>query len=124
VDRIMAALARELGIARRSEISDEEIVERCLYPLINEGARILDEGIAYRAGDIDIVWLNGYGFPAVKGGPMHTANAIGVEQIEACLEHYAGQRGNAHGYWTIAGLLRDLAAAERQFGEADPRLHR
>jgi 3-hydroxyacyl-CoA dehydrogenase len=117
VDAIMTALAAERGIARRSDISDQEIFERCFYPLINEGARILEEGIAYRAGDIDVVWLNGYGFPALRGGPMHVANAIGLEQIEACLEYYAAQRGNAFGYWNAAGLLRELAAAERKFGE-------
>jgi len=118
VDAIMAELAAQYGIVRRSEISDQEIFERCLYPLINEGARILEEGIAYRAGDIDIVWLNGYGFPALKGGPMHAANVIGLEQIEGCLDHYATQRGNAHGYWSVARLLSDLAAAEREFGDA------
>ncbi|NMG76445.1 3-hydroxyacyl-CoA dehydrogenase NAD-binding domain-containing protein [Aromatoleum diolicum] len=118
VDRIMEGLAKQYGIARRNDVSDEEIVERCLYPLINEGAKILEEGIAYRAGDIDIVWLNGYGFPALKGGPMHAANVIGLEQIVACLEHYAGQRGNAYGYWTVAGLVGDLAVAEREFGDA------
>jgi 3-hydroxyacyl-CoA dehydrogenase len=117
VDRIMGDLARQFGVARRSDIRDEEIFERCFYPLVNEGARILEEGIAYRAGDIDIVWLSGYGFPAVKGGPMHTANAIGLEQIEACLEYYAAQRGNAHGYWNFAKLLSELAAEELQFGD-------
>ena len=118
VDRIMDGLAKQYGVPRRSDISDAEIVERCLYPLINEGAKILEEGIAYRAGDIDIVWLNGYGFPALRGGPMHTANVIGLEQIVACLDHYAGDRGNAYGYWTVAGLLGDLATAEREFGGA------
>jgi 3-hydroxyacyl-CoA dehydrogenase len=118
VDRIMAALADDLGIARRGDVSDEEIVERCVYPLINEGARILDEGIAYRAGDIDIVWLNGYGFPALKGGPMHAADVIGLEWIKTRLEHYAAQRGNAHEYWTAASLLRDFAASGRQLGNA------
>jgi 3-hydroxyacyl-CoA dehydrogenase len=117
VDAIMAAIAAQLGITRRSAIGDEEIVERCLYPLINEGACILDEGIAYRAGDIDTVWLNGYGFPAVRGGPMHTANVIGLQRIKARLDHYAAQRGNAHGYWTAAKLLCDLAAAGEQFGK-------
>jgi 3-hydroxyacyl-CoA dehydrogenase len=117
VDGIMAGLAAQFGVSRRSDIRDEEIVERCLYPLINEGARILEEGIAYRAGDIDTVWLNGYGFPAVKGGPMHMANAIGIEQVESCLEHYGQRRGNAHGYWTPAKLLRDLVEAEEQFDE-------
>jgi 3-hydroxyacyl-CoA dehydrogenase len=118
VDGIMAELAGQFGIVRRSDISDEEIVERCIYPLINEGAKILEEGIAYRAGDIDTVWLNGYGFPSDKGGPMHTANVIGLEQIEACLNHYAEQRGNTHEYWASAKLLRDLTAEERLFGDA------
>ncbi|NJD33340.1 MAG: enoyl-CoA hydratase, partial [Betaproteobacteria bacterium] len=114
---IMAALAGQFGITRRSDISDEEIVERCLYPLINEGAKILEEGIAYRAGDIDIVWMNGYGFPALKGGPMHTANVIGLKQLAARLDHHARQRGNTHEYWTAAKLLRDHAAVGQQFGE-------
>ena len=105
VDRIMAELAAEVGVTRRNAISDEEIVERCLYPLINEGARILEEGISYRAGDIDVVWINGYGFPRVKGGPMHMANVVGLPQIKARLDHYAAARGNAHGYWTAAKLL-------------------
>jgi 3-hydroxyacyl-CoA dehydrogenase len=117
VDFIMTALAGQFGIARRGDISDREIVERCLYPLINEGARILEEGIAYRAGDIDIVWINGYGFPALKGGPMHTADVIGLKQIVARLDHYAVQRGDAHGYWGAARLLSDLAAAGRQFDD-------
>jgi 3-hydroxyacyl-CoA dehydrogenase len=119
VDRIMAELAASFGIARRSDISDEEIVERCLYPMINEGARILEEGIAYRAGDIDVVWLNGYGFPAVRGGPMHTANVVGPKHIEARLGHYAAQWGNRHGYWTPASLLSRLAASGGMcFGDA------
>jgi len=118
VDRIMEELAKQYGIARRSDISDEEIVERCLYPLINEGARILEEGIAYRAGDIDIVWLNGYGFPALKGGPMHGADVIGLPRIKAALDRYAAQRGDTHGYWSVAKLLGDLAAKGKGFGDA------
>jgi 3-hydroxyacyl-CoA dehydrogenase len=115
---VLAALAGKFGIKRRSDISDREIVERCLYPLINEGARILEEGIAYRAGDIDIVWINGYGFSALKGGPMHTANAIGLKELAVCLDRHAAERGNTHGYWTAAKLLRDLAVAGRRFGDA------
>jgi 3-hydroxyacyl-CoA dehydrogenase len=118
VDQIMARLAEQFGITRRSDISDQEILERCLYPLINEGARILEEGIAYRPGDIDIVWLNGYGFPALKGGPMHSGSVIGLQELAARLDHYAAQRGNEHGYWTTAKLLRDLATAGRPFGDA------
>jgi 3-hydroxyacyl-CoA dehydrogenase len=118
VDQVMARLAAQFGITRRSDISDQEILERCLYPLINEGARILEEGIAYRAGDIDIVWINGYGFPALKGGPMHSGSAIGLPQLAARLDHYAAQRGNTHGYWTVAQLLRDRASAGKPFGDA------
>jgi 3-hydroxyacyl-CoA dehydrogenase len=117
LDGIIAAVAAQCGIARRSAIGDDEIVERCLYSLINEGARILEEGIACRAGDIDVVWLHGYGFPAVKGGPMHTADVVGLQQIKARLDHYGAQRGNAQGYWTPSKLLCDLAEAGRQFGK-------
>ena len=117
VDRIMSGLAARFGVVRRSDIRDEEIVERCLYPLFNEGARILEEGVAYRAGDIDTVWLNGYGYPALKGGPMHTAEVIGLEQIAACLDHYADKRGNTHGYWTVSERLREHAVTERRFAD-------
>jgi 3-hydroxyacyl-CoA dehydrogenase len=117
VDQLMVALAEQFNIVRRSDISDEEIVERCLYPLINEGARILEEGIAYRAGDIDIVWINGYGFPAIKGGPMHMANAIGLRNIETRLKTYAEKLGNKFGYWTPAKLLSSLAAVGEHFGD-------
>jgi 3-hydroxyacyl-CoA dehydrogenase len=118
VDTIMEGLAQQYGVARRSDISDEEIVERCLYPLINEGARILEEDIAYRAGDIDIVWLNGYGFPVLKGGPMYAADVIGLRRIKATLDRYAAERGDAHGYWSAAKLLGDFAAAGKGFGDA------
>ncbi len=91
---------------------------RDTYPLINEGARILEEGISYRAGDIDIVWMNGYGFSSLKGGPMHTANVIGLKELAARLDHHAAQRGNTHEYWTAAKLLRDRAAAGQQFSDA------
>jgi len=69
--------AARLGVTRR-QVSDEEIVERCVYPLINEAARILEEGIAQRPGDIDVVWVNGYGFPRVRGGPMQFADETGL----------------------------------------------
>ena len=87
VSEIAAATAKELGIARR-EISTEEIIERCIYTLINEGADILHEGIAYRSGDCDIVWCNGYGFPAFLGGPMQYADEIGLEKVLARINHY------------------------------------
>ena len=118
VDRIMAELASRFGIVRRQEISDEEIFERCFYPLVNEGARILEEGIAYRAGDIDIVWLNGYGFPSVKGGPMHAADVIGLPRVVARLGHYAEQCKDRHDYWRAAALLNRLAAGGHRFADA------
>ncbi|MCV2219147.1 3-hydroxyacyl-CoA dehydrogenase NAD-binding domain-containing protein [Thauera sp. Sel9] len=106
---ICRALAAEHGIAQRDDIGDDEIIERCLYPLINEGARILEEGIAYRTGDIDVVWTCGYGFPDHRGGPMHMADRLGAAHIVRRLEHYARQRGNPHGYWDRSALLARLA---------------
>ncbi|MGF6997190.1 3-hydroxyacyl-CoA dehydrogenase NAD-binding domain-containing protein [Paraburkholderia sp. GAS32] len=108
---LCAELAERHGIVRRSAISDEEIVERCMLPLINEGARILDEGIAYRAGDVDVVWVNGYGFPAYKGGPMHMADVMGTHTILSRLSHFATSRGNEYGYWTASDWLTRRARA-------------
>ena len=115
--RIAAELAAQHGIARRSDIQPQEIVERLLYPLINEGARILEEGIAYRPGDIDMVWTAGYGFPDHRGGPIHMADAIGLPQIAERLGHYAKVRGNACGYWTISPLLASLAAQGKRLSD-------
>jgi 3-hydroxyacyl-CoA dehydrogenase len=118
-DPALTALAAELaaqhGITRRAaaDISQQEITERLLYPLINEGLKILEEGIAYRPGDIDIVWVAGYGFPDFRGGPMWLADQIGLAPFAERLAHYAATRGNAHGYWTPAGLLGELVAAGR-----------
>jgi 3-hydroxyacyl-CoA dehydrogenase len=109
--RIVKELAARHGIAQRGDIGAQEIVERLLYPLINEGARILEEGIAYRPGDIDIVWTAGYGFPDHKGGPIHWAtHTIGLPVIAQRLAHYAQVRGNAFGYWTVSPRLASLAA--------------
>ena len=102
------------GIAPRQGISAEEIVERLLYPMINEAARILEDGIAYRPGDIDVVWTAGYGFPDHRGGPLFLADEIGLGKIVARLAHYAAERGDAYGYWTPSKLLTDLAAAGRR----------
>jgi 3-hydroxyacyl-CoA dehydrogenase len=85
-EQIILDYAAEKGINRR-EISDEEILERCLYPMVNEGAKILDEGMAQRASDIDIVWINGYGWPVYRGGPMFWAeNDAGRDKIATALE--------------------------------------
>jgi len=103
---IAAASAREQGIARRT-ISPQEILERCLYPLVNEGARILDEGIAARPGDVDTVWINGYAFPAWKGGPMFWAERIGLANVLASTRAYARD----HDGWEAAPLLERVAVS-------------
>jgi len=104
--------SRDLGIQRR-DISDEEIVERLVYALVNEGARILDEGIALRASDIDMVYLSGYGFPLYRGGPMFYADTVGLPKVLAAIEQYArGYHGEA---WTPAALLQRLAAEGKGF---------
>jgi len=106
VMQICANLAAQHGIHRRSDIGDEEILRRCLLPLINEGARILEEGTAYRPGDIDVVWASGYGFPAVRGGPMHQAEVMGLGKVVDDLEALGNTLGNHYGWWTPAALLR------------------
>ncbi len=112
IEHLIAQCARDAGIAQR-QISDQEILERCLYPMINEGARILEEGIAARALDIDIIWINGYGFPAYRGGPMFWADAIGLKTVCAAYRKYAGQCGDT--YWKPAPLLEKLAREGKGF---------
>jgi len=109
VSDLIAAEAARLGVAQR-EHSNEEILDRCLLPLVNEGARILEEGIAFRPGDIDIVWLYGYGFPAFQGGPMHYADGIGLPNILASMQEFADRDGDPHGYWSPSALLKKMAA--------------
>jgi 3-hydroxyacyl-CoA dehydrogenase len=115
VERIIAECAAEAGIARRS-IADQEIVERTMYALANEGAKILAEGVALRASDIDLVYVNGYGFPAYRGGPMHFADTIGLKEVaERVVQFHA-----AHGdWWTPAPLLLERAAAGRSFNDKE-----
>ncbi|QRX81790.1 3-hydroxyacyl-CoA dehydrogenase NAD-binding domain-containing protein [Glaciimonas sp. PAMC28666] len=105
VTDIFTRLATQAGINRRDDITDEEIVERCLLPLMNEGAHILDEGIAARRGDLDIVWLAGYGFPPERGGPMYYADTLGHQQVAERLGYYGRRSGNHFGYWTPAASL-------------------
>ena len=104
--------AFRLGVTRR-QVSDEEIVERCVYPLINEAARILEEGIAQRPGDIDVVWVNGYGFPRVRGGPMQFADETGLARVLERLQQFAHQHGPL--YWTPAPLIERLVAENATF---------
>ena len=95
----------------RREISDQEITERTLYPMINEGAKILAEGIAARASDIDIVWVNGYGFPIGKGGPMFWAGLEGLDRIVERLEYWHGKTGKD--VFKPAPLLKKMAAEKK-----------
>ncbi|MEI7784646.1 MAG: 3-hydroxyacyl-CoA dehydrogenase NAD-binding domain-containing protein [Betaproteobacteria bacterium] len=117
VDALACELAQTHGIVRRNDIGREEITERLLYPLINEGARILEEGIAYRPADIDVVWTCGYGFPDHVGGPIFMADQIGLPRIAQRLAHYAQTRGNAYGYWSMSPLLQSLAEQGRRLSD-------
>ena len=93
VEKIILDFAAKKGINRRS-ISDDEILERCIYPMINEGAKILDEGMAQRASDIDIVWINGYGWPVYRGGPMFYADLIGPDKVLGKLKEFEATMGD------------------------------
>ncbi len=104
--------ARAARIPRRA-IPSEEIVDRCIYALINEGARILEEGIALRSVDIDVTYLNGYGFPAWRGGPMFYADTIGPRYVVARIEEF--ERAHGSDFWALAPLLRALAESGRAF---------
>ncbi len=112
VVKLIDEKAREAGINRRT-ISAEEITERTLYPMINEGARILEEKIAARPSDIDIVWINGYGFPIGKGGPMFWADLMGLKKITERLEYWHGKIGKD--VFAPAPLLKKLAAEGKGF---------
>jgi 3-hydroxyacyl-CoA dehydrogenase len=106
VTALIRAEADRLGVAQR-EIADAEIVERCTLALVGEGARILDEGIATSAADIDVIWCNGYGFPRHRGGPMFHADTLGLAAVLARVRHYAAGEGAR--YWQPARLLQALA---------------
>jgi 3-hydroxyacyl-CoA dehydrogenase len=112
VDEMIEKYSRDAGITRR-KISDEEIVERLVYALVNEGAHILEEGIAAKASDIDVVYLAGYGFPVFRGGPMFYADSVGLYNVLAAMRRYAkGHQGEA---WEPAPLLVRLAEAGQSF---------
>ena len=101
VEKLVLEFSEKEGIERR-EIGEEEILERCLYPMVNEGAKILEEGIAIRASDIDVVWVNGYGWPVYRGGPMFWADSIGLDKIVARMDEFRQEHGD---FWQPAALL-------------------
>jgi 3-hydroxyacyl-CoA dehydrogenase len=112
VEKLVMDYSNEIGLKRR-DIADPEIVERCIYALVNEGARILEEGIALRAVDIDVVYLSGYGFPPYRGGPMFYADTVGLQTVVGAIERYAkGYRGEC---WEVAPLLARLAREGKTF---------
>jgi 3-hydroxyacyl-CoA dehydrogenase len=115
VEELIRQTAREAGIAQRA-ISPQEIIERCIYVMINEGARILEEGYAQRAVDIDIIYLTGYGFPAYRGGPMWYADTVGLEKVYRRIEEFHQQHGEL---WTPAPLLRRLVEQGKTFAALD-----
>jgi 3-hydroxyacyl-CoA dehydrogenase len=116
VNKIVLEESAKLGITRR-QINDEEIVQRALYSLINEGARILEEGIALRASDIDVVYLTGYGFPDFRGGPLFYADTVGLPNILRTMSEFA--KGYQPDGWEPAPLLAKLAAEGKSFAGLD-----
>jgi 3-hydroxyacyl-CoA dehydrogenase len=116
VTALIEKVAKDYGIQRHA-VTNEEIIERTIYALVNEGARILEEGIALRAVDIDIVYLNGYGFPAWRGGPMFYADTIGLKNVLAKVEEFEKRHGSD--LWAPAPLLKKLAEAGKTFESFD-----
>jgi len=114
VDQIIEKHRAEIGVKPR-QIPDDEIVERCIYALVNEGAHILEEGIALRASDIDMVYLTGYGFPPYRGGPMFYADTVGLDKVLASIQRF--QKGYKGDQWKPAPLLVKLAKEGRRFNE-------
>ena len=111
VEQLIKDFAIGKGIEQR-EVSDQEVLERCLYPMVNEGAKILEEKIAIRGSDIDVVWVNGYGWPVYRGGPMHWADSIGLAEIAAKVQEYGERLGGKH--WDLSPLLKSLAESGGQ----------
>ncbi len=113
VEKIIEETSKKLGITRRA-ISDQEILERCLYPMVNEGAKILAEGMAQRSLDIDVIWVNGYGWPVYRGGPMWWAdNVVGLKAIHDALLKYRDASGDP--FWEPAPLLKKLVQEDKKF---------
>jgi len=116
VEALIKEEASKLDVEQR-EITDDEILARCFYPLINEGAKILEEGIAQRASDIDVVYIYGYAFPVAKGGPMHYADSVGLKNVYDKICEFRDRYGED--YWQPAPLLQKLAEEGKSFAEWD-----
>ena len=117
LEAFIVAESARMGIARKP-IGEEEILKRCLYGMVNEGAKLLEQGIALRPSDIDITYLTGYGFPAHQGGPMYLADRIGLPKVLADIERLHAEYGF---WWDPAPLLRRLVREGRSFADLQPR---
>lgn len=115
-DAVIAKVSEDLGYTRK-DFSDDEILKRCMYPLVNIGAKLLQEGHALRAGDIDTVYVNGYGFPTYVGGPMWFADTQGLDNVLADIERFYEETGDD--VWQPADLLRKLVAEGKNFASLD-----
>ncbi|VTU21058.1 Fatty acid oxidation complex subunit alpha [Variovorax sp. PBL-H6] len=115
VNKMIEDHRKELGITPR-KISDDEIVQRLVYALVNEGAHILEDGIASKSGDIDMVYLTGYGFPIYRGGPMHYANQVGLFNVAEAMKRFAKNPRDDAAFWQPAPLIEKLVAEGKQFG--------
>ncbi|HUC66672.1 MAG TPA: 3-hydroxyacyl-CoA dehydrogenase NAD-binding domain-containing protein [Stellaceae bacterium] len=116
IERLILAESKRLGLERKP-IADDEIVKRTIYALVNEGAKLLEEGIALRPSDIDVIYLAGYGFPAWRGGPMFYADTVGLDQVYADVRRFH----ETHGYfWRPAPLLERLARDGKRFADLNP----
>lgn len=111
VEQLIKDFAISKGHEQR-EVTDQEILERLLYPMVNEGAKILEEKIAIRGSDIDVVWVNGYGWPVYRGGPMHWADGVGLAEIVSKIKGYSESLGGRH--WELSPLLEQLATDSGQ----------
>jgi len=112
VETLLQNYRKEIGVEPRP-LSDEEIIARCLYALANEGAYILEEGIALRPSDVDMVYLAGYGFPPYRGGPMFYADSVGLDKVLAAIERF--QKGYQGAQWKPAPLLTKFAKEGKRF---------
>jgi 3-hydroxyacyl-CoA dehydrogenase len=116
LEQFIVQESARMGIERRA-VSEEEIIKRCLYGMVNEGARLLEKGIALRPGDIDITYLTGYGFPAAQGGPMYMADRIGLDHVLADIRRFHDESGY---WWQPAPLLERLVREGRRFADLQP----
>ena len=114
-DPEVVAMIREFAVSKgyeQREVTDQEVLERCLYPMVNEGAKILDEGVAIRGSDVDVVWVNGYGWPVYRGGPMFWADSVGLPEVVAKIREYGERLDGDH--WKLSPLMEQLAAEGAQ----------